>query len=81
MVAKSSQALLELLSNDQKKSYNVLPVLFKCLDFFFVYLVLFLLSTHKHIRGKEGLHDPGGDVLTDGLFTVKQGLQTSLNTS
>lgn len=81
MVAKSSQALLELLNNDQEKSYNVLPMLFKCLGFFCLVGWFCFCCPHTHARGEEGLHDHGGDVLTDGLFTAKQGLQTSANTT
>lgn len=58
MVAKIFQALLELLSNDQK---------------YFGFVSVFSL------RGEEGLHDHEGDVLMDGLFIAKQGVQTSVN--
>lgn len=46
MVAKISQALLELLSNDQKKCYSGLPMPFKF--FCFVFVSVFSL------RGEEG---------------------------
>lgn len=41
-----------------------------------IILVLFLVFS---LRGEEGLRDHEGDVLTDGIFIAKQGLQTSVN--
>jgi len=43
---------------------------------FFFSVVFFFFSP----RGEDGLHDHE-DVLTDGHFTAKQGLQTRINTT
>lgn len=43
------------------------------------FLFCFNLLFFFFLRGEEELHDREGDVLTGGLFIVKQGLQTGVN--